>query len=139
MSEEDSEEYDEEIVETSKENEKKILTQILVQDRIYANFLSLSEFVQVVCTRTEQIERGAQIYTTPSIQPHEIAIKEIIEKSCPLTIHRKRGEDSQYEYIEAWEVNELDVTQKCISQVETVLDKNGKINIVEKLNELLKF
>lgn len=140
MSEEDSEEIEEieELPESTGENEKKILNQVLVEDRIYANFISLFEFIQVVCTRTEQIERGAQIYTTPSIQSHEIAIKEIIEKCCPLTIYRKRGEDAQNEYIEAWEVNELEITQKCISQVETILDKDNKINIVEKLNELLK-
>jgi DNA-directed RNA polymerase subunit K/omega len=139
MSEEDSEEYEEEILETANDNEKKILNQVLIQDRIFPDFISLSEFVQVVCTRTEQIERGAQIYTTPSIQPHEIAIKEIIEKVCPLTIIRKRGEDAHNEYVEAWPVNSLNVTQKCISQAEITLDKKNKINTVKNINKLFDF
>ncbi len=119
--------------------ERKILQQVFVTDRIFPNFISLSEFVQVVCTRAEQIQRGGRIYTT-AISPHahEIAIQEIIEKVCPLSIYRKRGEDASAEYIEVWAVNELDITQKCISKTETILDKNKTINIVDRLNRLFE-
>ncbi len=141
MSEDDSyEDIDEDKFESENLENKKILTQEKVKDRIFPSVLCLTEFVQVVCTRAEQIQRGAKIYiNNPSYQPHEIAIQEIIEGCCPLVIYRKRGEKDGKEYVEEWEVNELEITQKCISHIETLLDKNNQINIVEKLNNLLHF
>ena len=132
-----SEEGDFEIVET-KENAPIVNVQkIRGSERIYADTISLTEFVQVVFTRADQISSGAKIYVeSQTAFAHELAIKEIIQGQCPLSIIRHRGNVNGIDYVEVWDVNELKISMKCISDAESIFDKGGKMDIVKKIENL---
>ena len=65
------------------------------------------ERVNIISTRAKQIELGAQkfVSNTKGLNAKQIAIKELIEKMCPLKIKRTRPDGS----IEIIKANELEI------------------------------
>ncbi len=117
-------------------NEDVIYTE-RISDRIFTNVISLLECVQVICTRADQINKGAKIYTTVvNTQSHEIAIKEILEGKCPLSIIRPRGKIGNIEYVEVWSVNELEKPEKLLDKIQNVFNRSKKYNTKQFLEEL---
>ena len=125
------------VVNTENSDEVVFVEKIYGNNRIYTNTMGLAEFVQVIYTRADQISNGAEIFIqNQSGHACDLAIKEVIAGVCPLSIIRKRGKIGNKEYVEVWDVNELDVLQKCISSSESIFDKGGKIDIVSRLKDL---
>jgi hypothetical protein len=126
-----------------KHTEIVFVKKITGSDRIFSNTLSLTEFTQVVCLRADMIVRGAPIYVEPTPCTTDIAIKEIIEGKCILSIVRERGVIYNEElgknirYVEVWDVNELKIPQKCISDFDPLILKHYP-DIHKKVNDLLK-
>lgn len=120
-----------------KKNEEIIYTE-RISDRIYCNVITLTECVQVVCTRTDQINEGAKVFTVVnSPDSHEIAIKEIIEGKCPLSIIRPRGRIGNTEYVEVWAVNELEKPEKLLDKIQNIFNRSKKYNTREQINNLI--
>ena len=61
-------------------------------EHLTSNMLTKFELTEVISIRIGQIENNGQIYTD-NIESHVrlIAINEIIEKKCPLTVRRHAG------------------------------------------------
>jgi len=120
--EEEIEEEEEDILEESiiEEFNEKNLIEVPSEERKSAPYLSLFELISIICTRVEQIQKGGEIYASaPSNIPmslHHIAYKEVLTKNCPLSVRR-----IFYDHVEIWEVNELIITGRCISEIENVL------------------
>ena len=134
-----SEEDDDEIVDININETKaeEVFLVVKVENRIYCNTLSLTECVSVICDRADQINKRAKIFTNVNdCDAHDIAIKEIIEGKCPLSIKRLRGRKDGKEYIEEWSVNELEKSEKLIDKIQTVFDRSEKYNIRNRLMQL---
>ncbi len=106
-------------------------------ERIYLDTISLTEFVQVVFTRADQISNGAKIYIEKETAfAQDIAIKEIVQGRCPLAIVRSRGTIDGVEYVEIWNVNELRIPKKCIIDAQSIIS-GKKMNIMGKIDDLI--
>lgn len=86
-----------------KENSEVIIVD--ANKRITSEFMTIYEYAMVIGTRATHISEGSPLYVdaTGISEARDIAIKEIDEKKCPLSISRK----VDYRKIEIWEVNEL--------------------------------
>lgn len=84
--------------------EESEVTIVPPEQRITSEYMTLYEYAMVIGTRATHISEGAPIYvdTTGLSNARDIAIKEIDEKKCPLSISRKVARQ-----IEIWEVNEM--------------------------------
>lgn len=124
-------------LEDVKPSEVVYVKKIYGDQRIYCDTITLTECVQVICTRADQIKNGGIIYVTvANAHAHEVAIKEIIEGKCPLSILRFRGRVGDTEHVEVWEVNELKKSEKLVDKIQTVFDRSEKYNIKSILNKL---
>lgn len=75
-------------------------------DRVLPDRMNIFEFAEVVGDRINQIKSGAPVYVNlPGADEEQIAIKEIIDKKCPLSIDREVAPGSGE--FETWEVNEM--------------------------------
>lgn len=74
------------------------------EQRVTSECMTLYEYAMVIGTRATHISEGSPLYTdaTGISNAREIAIKELDEKKCPLSISRKVGTK-----LEVWEVNEM--------------------------------
>ena len=127
-------------VDKQKINNIVSVKRIYGDDRITSNSITLFELVNVVNSRSDQINNGAELFIPFEINTsRNLAIKEILEGKCPIKIIRSRGVINNIEYIEEWSVNELEIPKKCISSLEISLNGKRDINIREKINNTLKF
>jgi DNA-directed RNA polymerase I, II, and III subunit RPABC2 len=113
---EDEEEEEEEIEFEAEPEFKQIAKQIhIISDkkRVSRDVISQSELARVIAVRSEQIAHGGQIFVEVGTlyDPVKIAIKEIQERKCPLTVIRQIpgniNNDNPIVNIERWNVNEL--------------------------------
>lgn len=86
-----------------KENSEVIIVE--PYERISSEYMTEYEYSMVIGTRATHISKGAPIYVdiTGISDARDIAIKEINEKKCPLSVRRKLPNRK----IEIWEVNEM--------------------------------
>lgn len=84
--------------------EESEVTIVAPEQRVTSEYMTMYEYAMVIGTRATHISEGAPIYvdTTGLSNARDIAIKEIDEKKCPLSISRKVARQ-----IEIWEVNEM--------------------------------
>ncbi len=117
---------------------KDILYSVKVTNRIFIGIMNLTECVQVICTRADQIDGGGKIFIAANSggSSYELATQEIIQGKCPLSIIRSRGIIGNTEYVEKWSVNELEKSEALIDKIESVFDRSDKYNIKKKLIEL---
>ena len=87
-------------------NDNTRLTIVKPEKRITSDRMTVYEYASVIGTRATHISKGAPLYTEIGdlYEPRDIAIKEINEGMCPLSISRRIGNT---QYIEIWEVNEM--------------------------------
>lgn len=80
------------------------VTLVPAEKRVTSECMTLYEYAMVIGTRATHISEGAPLYTdaTGISNARDIAIKELDEKKCPLSISRKVGNK-----LEVWEVNEM--------------------------------
>ncbi len=73
--------------------------------RITSDIMTLAEYTRVISERAQQIEHGATIFINikSETNPIKIAEQEILEKKCPLNIHRYITRN----ILEVWQVNEM--------------------------------
>ncbi|KAF1788389.1 Centromere protein CENP-B, dimerization domain [Phytophthora cactorum] len=78
---------------------------IPVDKRVTSKYMTLYEYAMVVGTRATHIANGSIVYTDLQglDNPRDIAIKEIDENKCPLSVTRKISPNQ----VEIWEVNEM--------------------------------
>jgi DNA-directed RNA polymerase I, II, and III subunit RPABC2 len=81
-------------------------------ERITSEYMTLYEYAMVIGNRATHISQGAPIFVdiTGLTEARDIAIKEIREKKCPLSISRRIGNK-----IEIWEVNEMSILERISS------------------------
>ena len=86
-------------------NEVKI-KRVADDDRMTSHYLTKLELSRIISVRVEQLGRDPTCFVdvTYITNPKDIAVKEIVEKKCPLTIRRRLPDDS----IEYWMVNEME-------------------------------
>lgn len=86
-----------------KEESKVIL--VAPEKRITSEYMTLPEYTMVIGTRATHIAEGSPIYVDPTgiTSAREIAIKEVDQKRCPLSISRK----IHNRQVEIWMVNEM--------------------------------
>lgn len=86
-----------------KENSEVIIVD--ANQRITSEFMTIYEYAMVIGTRATHISEGSPLYVdaTGISEARDIAIKEIDEKKCPLSVSRKVDNRK----IEIWQVNEL--------------------------------
>lgn len=102
--------------------------------RITTNLLRKNEFVQVVMTRADQINKNNKTYNErKAIDSITIAIIEIIEKKCPLSIIRNITDTE----VDIWDINEMALTPNCINDINYFLSTEEP-NLKKKLSEFLK-
>ena len=79
------------------------------EKRRTSNRISLFEFVNVIGTRAESIEKGDEIYTSIENKETslEIAEAEIREGRCPFIIERVLYRTGNTVYVEHWAVREM--------------------------------
>lgn len=87
--------------------------------RMTIPFMSLYEFTDVISQRAAQITNKNEIRKEPIYftdigdlsDPRAIALKEILDKRCPLSIRRKISENpyTHETIVEMWSVNELGI------------------------------
>lgn len=84
--------------------EESEITIVPPEKRITSEYMTMYEYAMVIGTRATHISEGSPIYvdTVGLTNARDIAIKEIDEKKCPLSISRKVASQ-----IEIWEVNEM--------------------------------
>ena len=92
-------------VATVDENVNTTITVVKPEKRITSTIMSKAEYVKVLGIRATHIDHGAPVYTdiTDITDTKEMAIKEIKEKKCPLSIRRFITND----ICEIWSVNEM--------------------------------
>ena len=75
------------------------------EKRMTSDIMTSYEYSEVTGIRTSQIEKGAYVFTDVSglIDPHDMAVKELFDRRCPLTIIRQTGTFEQEEF----SVNEM--------------------------------
>ncbi len=75
--------------------------------RITSDVMTMFEFSEVIGIRATQIEKGSHVFTSYDdlTDPREIAIKEVMDRKCPLMIIRKVSSTEQ----EQFSVNEMGV------------------------------
>jgi DNA-directed RNA polymerase I, II, and III subunit RPABC2 len=80
------------------------VTLVAPEQRVTSECMTLYEYAMVIGTRATHISEGAPLYVdaTGLSNARDIAIKELDEKKCPLSISRKVGRK-----LEIWEVNEM--------------------------------
>ena len=81
---------------------------VLPENRMTSEFITKYEFARVVAIRAKQIERDNIVFTNIAqniTDPIAMAVQEIRDKKCPLSIVRKIG----LNLAEKWEVNEMAV------------------------------
>ncbi len=73
--------------------------------RVTSEYMTLSEYANVIGIRATHIAAGSVIYTDLQCldNPRDIAMKEIEENKCPLCVTRKISPSE----VEIWEVNEM--------------------------------
>jgi DNA-directed RNA polymerase subunit K/omega len=73
--------------------------------RMTSDIMTMFEFSEVVGIRMQQIAEGGQVFTDTAnlVDPHDMAIKELFDRKCPLKIIRKLNKFTQ----EEWKVNEM--------------------------------
>ncbi len=132
-------ESDEDIKNEGNESNHKIINQIIIKDRVTPNILSVVELIKVLCVRTDDINNGAMPYiTTNETSSWLIALHEIMEGKCPLTVIRSLGVIGCNDYVEIWKVNELIITPKCIANITDVIERNkSSISLTDELNKLI--
>lgn len=102
--EEDLEEDEDHFMEDEQENVTKYISD---ENRITTNKMTKYERVNIISTRAKQIELGAQkfVSNTAGLNAKQIALKELLEKVCPLKIKRLRPDGS----IEIVKANDLEI------------------------------
>lgn len=90
---------------------KRYETVVHPDERITSDILSLPELTEVIGTRITHIANGAPIYVEVGdlTDEREIAMKEIMEKKCPLKIRRRVGDT-----FEERSVNEMSIPNVSI-------------------------
>jgi DNA-directed RNA polymerase I, II, and III subunit RPABC2 len=80
------------------------ITLVAPEQRVTSECMTLYEYAMVIGTRATHISDGAPLYVDTSglSNARDIAIKELDEKKCPLSISRRVGRK-----LEVWEVNEM--------------------------------
>lgn len=136
--EKEKEEEEEEIEDVTfdEKEDNKVIYQVVVEDRIFSNYISLLEFTQIVCYRVDMIKKGSQIYIEGETDTLAIAIKEVLQGRCPLSLIRERGIVGDTRYVEHWEVNELRIPPKCFEEYKLVF-KDAEHSVVTKIDMLL--
>jgi DNA-directed RNA polymerase subunit K/omega len=76
-------------------------------DRVLSPKMSLFDLVSVIGNRINQLEGGLPAFIEGDYDPEVLAIKEIEQKKCPLSILRAAGEKNGIKIVEMWEVNEM--------------------------------
>jgi DNA-directed RNA polymerase subunit K/omega len=97
---------------SSVSNEPKETEIVSPMERITSEYMTLYEYAMVIGNRATHISQGAPIFVdiTGLTEARDIAIKEIREKKCPLSISRRIGNK-----IEIWEVNEMSILERISS------------------------
>ena len=72
-----------------------------------SEIMTQAEYIRVVSERSKQIENGSRYFIelTNETEPNEIAINEIKQKKCPLSIVRYVANNKTIK--EIWNVNEM--------------------------------
>jgi len=72
-----------------------------------SEIMTQAEYVRVISERSKQIENGSRYFIelTNETEPNEIAINEIKQKKCPLSIVRYVANNKTIK--EIWNVNEM--------------------------------
>lgn len=85
-----------------KENSE--ITIVPPEQRVTSEYMTMYEYAMVIGTRATHISEGSPLYVDAIglSNARDIAIKEVDEKKCPLSISRKVGRK-----LEIWEVNEM--------------------------------
>ncbi len=96
-----------ESIENIKVSEKKIDPSTLIiakNNRTTSRIMTLYELSAIIGTRATQIDEGSPIFVEYSdlVRSDYMAIREILQKKCPLSIHRQTRRGVEY-----WEVNEM--------------------------------
>lgn len=80
------------------------VTLVAPEQRVTSECMTLYEYAMAIGTRATHITEGSPIYVdaTGLSNARDIAIKELDEKKCPLSISRKVGHN-----LEIWEINEM--------------------------------
>lgn len=75
--------------------------------RITSSIISLEEITRVIGTRATQIDNGAEPYVDHTDLKNTIsmALKEVYERKCPLSIRRELNATT----VEEWAVNEMEL------------------------------
>ena len=73
--------------------------------RMTSDIMTSFEFSEVIGIRMQQISEGGQVFTDTDglMDPHDMAIKELFDRKCPLKIIRQISKFSQ----EEWKVNDM--------------------------------
>lgn len=131
---------EEEVAFEKGDQQSAIIKQVIIKDRITPNVLSLVEMIKILCVRTDDINGGAMPYIdTVETNSWKIAMLELSQGRCPLSVIRSLGTIGNEEFIEIWNVNELTIMPKCYSNITDILQQSiPPLNIAERLQELLK-
>lgn len=112
------------------------LTTVPIQNRRTINYFSLFEFVQILCTRAEQINKGSTVFVTPKYTDSiKIALQEILEGRSPLSIKRELYEEDDKLYVEIYSANELEIPSKCITSIQDLFESEP-LNLVERIKKM---
>lgn len=103
-------------IEESYKKNKKIIP-LKFEDNTLSDIIQSGEAARIIGTRASQIEKGSDILVDISglniSSPIDIAILEIKQKRCPLTLRRPNYTLSNSDIVvEYWPVNELEFPEK---------------------------
>jgi DNA-directed RNA polymerase I, II, and III subunit RPABC2 len=89
----------------SNQQESKEVIIVHPTKRVTSEYMTIYEYTMVVGARATHISNGSVLYTDPNglSDPRDIAIKEINENMCPLSISRVTSPN----HVEIWQVNEM--------------------------------
>lgn len=81
-------------------NYQRIIKVTRDEDRITSNVMTIYEYSEVIGIRTTQIEQGMHVFTDVEglESAHDMAVKELFDRRCPLKIIRRLGKFSQEEF-----------------------------------------
>jgi DNA-directed RNA polymerase subunit K/omega len=134
------EEEEEEIINFEpNEQEKEINRQRIAQDLLFPGYLTQNELVMVVARRVGLIEAGGPIYIeTAETDTCKIALLEIVQGKCPLSIRKSRGTVDGVNIIEIHAVNDMILTKKCISVISDLINlKDKSFDLKEEIKKIV--
>ena len=110
-----------EVEEEASAPECKTIKVVARDKRKTSDTISLFELTAIVGIRAQDISKGGDIIFCEIGEGHDmsaidIAIKEIVEKKCPLSIERKVKNDTDGIVVEIWDVNELMIPQSLLQR-----------------------